>query len=160
MVWRVIARREETTTVGSSPERASAASASRRLLTDSSNAGGRSRNEIPTSEKTWTEGRSARPAEAGARHRPAVPGRQPIVREQALLRSFFPRERSWELLTTERAGPVVAVHRPLDPGLQRKLQRARDPVDDGRNPLGLSFGEPTEHVMPTRLRSLPRWLSN
>src|SRR6202035_5126666 len=48
--------RDETTTVGSSLERASAARASRRLLTDSSKAGGRSRKETPTSEKTWREG--------------------------------------------------------------------------------------------------------
>ena len=56
MVCRVRARREETTTAGILSADASAASASSRRFTDSSNAGGRSRNETRTSAKTYAAG--------------------------------------------------------------------------------------------------------
>ena len=57
MVCRVYARRDATTTAGSSAERASASSASSRLLTDSSKAGGRSRNETVISANAYVDGR-------------------------------------------------------------------------------------------------------
>ena len=56
IVCLVIARREETTMEGASLPTASAASASSRLFTASSNAGGRSRKEMPISANTRTDG--------------------------------------------------------------------------------------------------------
>ena len=57
MVCRVRARREETTTAAVLSADARALSASRRQFTASSKAGGRSRNETPTSAKTDAGGR-------------------------------------------------------------------------------------------------------
>src|SRR5450759_4245294 len=70
------------------------------------------------------------------------------------------RARSCELLAAERAGAVVAIHRPLDAGCQRQLQGAGDSVDDSRNALGFGFRETPEDVVPPRLRTLSRRLAD
>src|ERR1700674_2333660 len=79
---------------------------------------------------------------------------------QARLRWSIPRARSRQLLATQRAGAIEAVHRPLDTSFQGELDSVGDTVDYVRKALGLSFCEPAQHVVAAGLRTLTRGLAD
>src|SRR5712692_7592908 len=72
----------------------------------------------------------------------------------------FPPGCSSQLLAAQRTSSVETVHRPLEAGVERHLQRGGDSVDDARQPRGLRFREPAEHMAAPGRRSLARGLAD
>src|SRR5712691_11975738 len=84
----------------------------------------------------------------------------PTGAARALHRGSSPPGCSWQLLAAQRTSPVETLHRTLEAGVERHLQRRGDSVDDARQPRGLRFREAAEHMAAPGGRPLARGLAD